>query len=106
MTISEFKRYCEQKQPHIIIYNDENDRERTAKGGRTNHFEALRFVLAFDSVTIAFNPNVIFFKGDCGSMYINNVIDVSVKGGCLLGDVVTVTAETSNEQRIYTFIFR
>lgn len=106
MTLSEFKRYCERKQPHIIVYNDENDKERTATGGITNHFEALRIVLAFDSVIVEFNPNAIYFKGDCGVMYINNVQSVSVKGGCILGDIVTVTAGTPSGKRQYTFVFQ
>lgn len=106
MTLSKFKQYCEQKQSHIITYNDENDRAFTAAGGNTNHFEALRLVLAFDSVTVEYNPNVIYFKGDCGVMYINNVQCVSVNSGCMLGDVVTVTAGTSNGQRKYTLLFQ
>lgn len=106
MTLSKFKRYCEKKQPRIITYNDENDREHTAAGGSTNHFEALRLVLAFDSVTVECNPNVIYFKGDCGVMYINNVQGVTVNSGCMLGDIVTVTAGTSNGQRRYTFLFQ
>ena len=106
MTLSKFKQYCEQKQPHIITYNDENDRAFTLACRNTNHFEALRLVLAFDSVTVEYNPNVIYFKGDCGVMYINNVQCVSVNSGCMLGDVVTVTAGTSNGQRKYTLLFQ
>ena len=106
MTIAEFKRYCTEKQPHIITYNDENDREQTTAGGSTNHYEALRLVLAFDSISVEYNPNTIYFKGDCGVMYIGNVQSVSVNGGCMLGDIVIVTAGTSNGHRQYTFLFQ
>ncbi len=105
MTISEFKKYCEQVQPKIIIYNDENDSERTAKGGHTSHYEALKMILAFDSVNIIY-PNTIYFKSDCGTMYIHNVKYITIESSCILGDIATISAETSNGLRKYTFIIQ
>lgn len=105
MTVLEFKRHCEQKNPKIIIYNDENDKERTAKGGQTSHYEALKMILIFDSVNTIY-PNTIYFKSDCGTMYIHNVKCVTVESGCMLGEIATISAGASNGLRQYTFIIQ
>lgn len=106
MTVKDFKQYCDIRKPSIIIYDGSNDKELTVNGGRTDHYSAIKMQLMFDSVIVEFNPNVIVFKCHSGIMYVNAVTDIQISGKCMLGDVITIYATTSNGKNAYVFIMR
>lgn len=106
MLLCEFKRYCEQKKPCVIIYDSCNDSDGSAPCNYASYFEAASFILAFDSITILYNPNTICFIGECGAMYIHGVRSVSVNNDSVLGDIVTIVARRNTKERRHTFIFR
>lgn len=109
MSIFEFSKYCENKKPKVVIYNDENNRDYAGGyKGQPAICNPLRICLAFDDIRVhPFMPTCICLKGDCGAIRFDYVekIGISEKDS-VLGDVVVIYCSNSKCKRAYTVIIK
>lgn len=98
--LAEFKRYCDNKNPDIIIYNSDNNNSIDS--------DPLKMCLVFDKIQyIGLNPNVLCLKGESGVIFFVSVIEIDVNSnGSILGDIVYVKCKTNGHTAVYTLIFQ
>lgn len=104
MNLLKFKAFCSKLNPIAITYNNSEDKAYTKNGLPLVMGSNTQLCLNFDRFNIL-NPFTIAFIGESGTMYINDVVNISIGALTPIGNNVTISTKTTTGKRDYTFNF-
>lgn len=96
MTLSEFKHYCEERQPEKIIYNTENNVNAHGDG-------SINFSVSFNAVLVSTAPErkSVYLISDNGQLHFNCVQRIEVKNDCTAWDYVKIYCHSNGHGKTY-----
>lgn len=99
MTLTEFKRYCEERQPEKIIYNTENN-------VNIHSGNSLWFSVHFNSVLVSTAPlmEYVYLLSDNGQLHFNCVQSVSVDSHSAEWDCVKIHCRSNGHTKTYCLL--
>lgn len=99
MTLAEFKRYCEERQPEKIIYNTEDN-------VNIHSNNSLWFSISFNSVLVSTAPLMesVYLISDNGQIHFNCVQRIEVDNDCAAWDYVKICCYSNGHGKTYRLL--
>ena len=103
LTMTQFRKYYEAKPTISIVYNSADNRQLNNTGiAYPAPYQPLHTVLRFKDIAIMLCPDKICFKGDSGTLCLENVSEIQLEDNDFYD---TVYIHCKNSDTVYTFIF-